>query len=57
MMTIGKDAKDEKKEGQERTGRRSGSFHNAVQKGKDMLGLKGKGEKEKAGDGSAIADD
>ena len=58
MMTIGKDAKDEKNgNGKERTG----SFQNALEKGKGMLGLKGKdgkgGEKNGNGSGSAIADD
>jgi hypothetical protein len=59
MMTVGKDS-SEKKESKERTSssgmgdkNRSGSFQNAVNKGKEMLGLKGKVEKG----GSAIEDD
>ena len=59
MMTIGKNGKEEKKErtpSTENNGRSSGSFHDAFEKGKEMLGLK-KVEKDKAANGSAIADD
>jgi hypothetical protein len=55
MMTVGKDSKAEKKErsGSEKK-ERSGSFKDKLEKGKEMLGLKGK---EQKGSGSAIADD
>ena len=49
MMTVGKDSTSEKKE-------RSGSFKDKLDKGKEMLGLKGK-TGDKGGNGSAIADE
>lgn len=61
MMTIGKsgaqEARERSRSGSGSKGRRSGSFQDAVKKGKEMLGLKGKADKEKATNGSAIADD
>ena len=57
VMTIGKDKNGEKKErsGSEKK-ERSGSFKDKFEKGKEMLGLKGKAG-EKGSNGSAIADD
>ena len=67
MMTVGKEEKKErsssfKSDRKERLGsekkERSGSFKDKLEKGKEMLGLKGKERTGSgSGSGSAIADD
>lgn len=59
MMTVGKEngeKKDKQRTGSENK-ERSGSFKASLEKGKEMLGLKGKNGEKVLGNGSAVADD